>query len=235
MFFRYFNRVTAALKTKATSRDCDGNRASLKRILVFGDSNASRPDGNNACWPALLEDKDPLHLKVFNESCDGRTTRFDIGEFNGLGVIASKLAFHGPLDYVIGMLGTNDVKGKYGPPSATEIVDGMRQILDFIHVHGSGAEPILLTPPPLGNVTSGDLAGGQSRIPPVVAEYRLLAMNRDIPLVDIHAMLDISTDLESDMIHLNALGRQKVANAVWTNLQDVTHPQFHSCLERGEL
>lgn len=227
---RFLNLVRTTVKAKAFNRDgrrcgarvafSDMNGGHRTRIMVFGDSNAFRPDGNNTCWPALLQGKDPAHLNVFNESWDGRTTRYDTGECHGPRIIASKLAVHAPLDYVIVMLGTNDVKMKYGPPNPAEIADGMRQILDLIDVHGGGANPILLTPPPMGNVISGDLAGGQSRIPPLAAEYRLLAMNCDIRLVDIHAILDLGTDLDSGMIHLNAVGRQKVANAVWENLQD---------------
>ena len=234
MFFQAFKRLTAALKTKASSRDYDRSgstwtdsstdRGSLKRIMVFGDSNTFRPVGSNTRWPLLLETKDSVHLNVFNESCDGRTTKYDIGECNGLSIIGSKLKSYAPLDYVIVMRGTNDVKSEYGPPSTAESVDGMRQILNLIDVQSGGAKPILLTPPPLGNVTSGDLAGSQSRLPPIAAKHRLLAMKRDIQLVDIHKIIDITTDLESDMIHLNAAGRQKVADSVWTNLQNLTPP-----------
>ena len=233
-WFKLSQRLRAAAKAKAFRRGSNDSAATVatfalrggipKRIMVFGDSNALRPDGDNPCWPALLEDKDPVHLNVFNESCDGRTTRYDTGECNGLGVIGSKLVSHAPLDYIILMLGTNDVKSQYGPPSAADIADGLCQIRDFIDAQGDGAEPILMTPPPLGHVTSGDLAGAQSRISPVAVEYRLLAMNRDIRLIDIHAIIDSGTDLEPDRIHLNATGRQKVADALWANLQDVTAP-----------
>ena len=194
------------------------NGSNTKRIMVFGDSNAYRPGSNKKSWPKLLEAKDPLHLNVFNQSCDGRTTRYDIGECNGLSVIAEKLTAHTPLDYVVVMLGTNDVKNKYGPPSPAEIAEGMSQIIEIIENYGDGAKPILLTSPPLGNVNSGELAGAQPRIPFVVEEYRRISLNRDVLLLDLFLILDVSTDLESDMIHLNAVGRQKVANAVLVNL-----------------
>ncbi|MBE9516798.1 MAG: hypothetical protein IME93_07445 [Proteobacteria bacterium] len=234
MIFRRFKGLTAAPKTKACSRDYEltgstwtyspADIGRVKRIMVFGDSNASRPDGNRTCWPALIEDKGPLNINVFNESCDGRTTKYDIGERNGLSVIASKLTIHAPLDYVIVMLGTNDVKIRYGPPNAAEIANGIRQVIDFIDVHGGGAKPILLTPPPMGNVISGDLAGGQSRIPPVAAEFRLLAINSDVPLVDVNTAIDSDTDLEPDKVHLNLTGRQKVADTIWASLQGLTAP-----------
>jgi lysophospholipase L1-like esterase len=232
MVFLRFKKLIAALKAKASSGDyirsssartyssTDGSNP--KRIMVFGDSNSFRPGGNKTCWPVLLKDKDPSRFTVFNESYDGRTTRYDIGEFNGLSVIASKLTVHAPLDYVIVMLGTNDVKSKYGPPSATEIAYGVRSILDVINTQGGGAKVILVMPPPLGNVTSGELTGAQRRIPLLVAEYRLLATNCNVPLVGVNAIIDSSTDLEPDKVHLNQMGRQKVADAVWTSLQGLT-------------
>ncbi len=233
-WFRLSQRLIATAKAKAFRRSSNDSVVAVtpfalsggtpKRIVVFGDSNAFRPGGGRTCWPALLEDKDSDHLNVFNESCKGRTTQYDTGERNGLGVIRDKLAAYTPLDYVIVMLGTNDVKSQYGPPRAADIADGIDQILDFIDMQGNGIEPILMTPPPLGNVTSGELVGAQLRIPPVSVAYRLLAMKRDIRLVDIHVVLHSSTDLEPDKIHLNAAGRQKVTDAVWANLQDVTAP-----------
>lgn len=229
MFFRYFKKLAAGVKTKTLSRKCgfskltwnvdSSDRINIKRIMVFGDSNSFRPERSKTSWPELLEGRDPRHLNVFNESCDGRTTRYDIRECNGLSVIDKKLTAHAPLDYVVVMLGTNDVKSKYGPPSTAGIVNGMRQILDLVKTESREAKPILLTPPPIGNVISGELAGAQPRIPPIIAEYRLLAMSRDIRLIDIHSILEISMDLESDMVHLNTIGRQKVANAVWDNIQ----------------
>jgi lysophospholipase L1-like esterase len=201
------------------------DRTDIKRIMVFGDSNAFRPASNKKTWPKLLEAKDPHHLRVFNESCDGRTTRYDIGECNGLRVITEKLTAHEPLDYVVILLGTNDVKNKYGPPRPAEVAEGMRRILEIIENHGGGAKPILLTPPPMGNVTSGELAGAQPRIPSVAVEYRRLSTNFNVQLIDIYSILEVNTDLESDMIHLNALGRKKIAKAVWATLQEV-NPLF---------
>ena len=233
MVFRRFKRLTAAFRAKASSKKYHGrgstlthsstDRGTLKRIMVFGDSNSFR-SGGKTCWPALLKDKDPSRFTVFNESCDGRTTKHDIGEFNGLSVIASKLTVHAPLDYVIVMLGTNDVKSKYGPPNAAEIAYGVRLILDVINTQGGGAKVIFVLPPPLGNVTSGELAGAQRRIPPVVAEYRLLATDCDVPLVDVNAIVDSNTDLESDKVHLNPAGRQKVPDTIWASLQGLAEP-----------
>lgn len=228
-FFQYLRRLASGIKAK----DCGNSYRSVKfarrvakteqtdiqRILVFGDSNSILSEGSNGPWPKLLEDKDPLRYNIFNESCDGRTTRYDIGGRNGVSVISKKLAENAPLDYVLIMLGTNDVKRKYGPPSAAEIVDGMRNIIDLVETHGYGARPILLTPPPLGSEIIGELANAKHRISPVVDEYRLLVVNRNIRLIDVFSILEINTDFENDMVHLNAFGRQKIAEAVLSELQ----------------
>lgn len=246
MFFRFLEKLAAGVKAKPYSCNHGSNKfkwqitktdqTNIKRIMVFGDSYAYRPANSKNSWPNLLEAKDSLHFNVFNESCDGRTTRYDIGECNGLSVIAEKLAAYEPLDYVVVLLGTNDVKNKYGPPNPAEIAEGMRRIFEIIEKHSDDVKPILLTPPPIGNVNTGDLAGAQPRIPPVAVEYRQLSKNRNIRLIDIYSILDVSIDLESDMIHLNALGRNKVANAVWAKIQEV-NPAFRangSLLERDE-
>ena len=86
------------------------DRTDIKRIMVFGDSNSFRPERDMTSWPQLLEAKDPLYLNIINKSCDGRTTRYDIGKCNSINVIGKKLISHAPLDYVIVMLGTNDVR-----------------------------------------------------------------------------------------------------------------------------
>ena len=234
MFFRFLKKLAAGVKAKTYSSNHGSNnfswritktdRTNIRRIMVFGDSNAYRPASSKKSWPKLLEAKDPLHLKVFNESCDGRTTRFDIGECNGFSVIAEKITAHEPLDYVIVMLGTNDVKNKYGPPSPIEIAEGMSRILEVIENHEDGAKPILLTPPPLGNVNSGELEGAQPRIPSVAVEYRRLSGNRNVCLIDIHSTFEINIDLEPDMIHLSVVGRRKVADSVWAYLQKVNLP-----------
>ncbi len=139
-------------------------------------------------------------------------------------VIRNKLKANCPLDYVIIMLGTNDVKNIYGPPGISDISDGMSKILDIIATEDDSIEPIVVTPPPLGNVTSGDLTGARSLIPLIVKEFRLLAMNYDIRLTDVNGIIDIKSDLEPDRVHINDLGRKKVSNAVWENLQNVTSP-----------
>lgn len=186
--------------------------------MVFGDSNACRPGYGRHCWPAMLQRNSGNRLRVINESVDGRTTRYDVGECNGLVVVEEKIEKSSPLEFVLIALGTNDVKTKYGHPDAADVVDGLDKIVSIVKSGNSGARPILLTPPPLGNVTSGDLAGAQDRIPPVVQEYRRYATTQHIPIIDLYSVMDADTDLEPDGVHLNTSGRSRVAGIVRGNL-----------------
>lgn len=126
--------------------------------------------------------------------------------FHGSGIIA---------------LGTNDVKTKYGPPDAAEVVEGIDKIVKIIKRVNSGAKPIVLTPLPLGNVTSGDIVGAQDRIPPVVAEYRRYAATQNISIIDLYSTIDTDVDIKPDFVRLNHRGRWKIAVSLWDNLQGV--------------
>jgi len=195
------------------------------RIMVYGDSNSFRPDGTEKSWPGILQDKNRSYLKVFNESRDGRTIGRDTGQYKGLSDIKHHLNANKFLDYVIFMLGTNDLKIKYGPATPQRIIRDMRNLIATVKSHGGDVKPILLTPTPMGIVSAGQLANAHSRAKQLAVGYRKLAFELDIPLVDIYSTLSIDTDLEDDMIHINSNGRQKVAHAVWSEIFIQVIPQ----------
>lgn len=187
--------------------------------MVFGDSNAYRPGNTEKSWPAILERISDHAVSVINESCDGRTTRYDTGELNGLSVIEMKIRNAKPLDFIIVALGTNDVKEAYGPPDVPAVLEGLEEIIKLVASTDGGIAPVLLTPPPMGDVANGDLAGAQDRLSSIISGYRRLAVNRSILLIDLFSVINPRRDLESDRVHLNARGRKRVANAVWASLQ----------------
>ena len=198
---------------------------SYLRIMVYGDSNSFRPDGAEKSWPGILQNKNRSHLRVFNESCDGRTVSYDTGQYNSATCIKHRLNAYKSLDYIIFMLGTNDLKIKYGLSTPKNTIRDMRNLIIAVASHRGDIKPILLTPPPMGIVTSGQLANAHSRVKQLAAEYRKLAFELGIPLVDIYSTLCIITDLENDMIHINSKGRQKIADAVWSEIFIQSTPQ----------
>lgn len=112
------------------------------------------------------------------------------------------------------MLGTNDIKMCYGPPDINEIMKNFGLILDFIHINCEKAKPILLLPPPIGNMDSGDFRGATHRIIQLAVAISSLARERGIHTIDMHSILNLKTDMKNDLIHLNRLGREKVADLV---------------------
>ena len=113
----------------------------MKRILVFGDSNSwGYTDEDNGQryekrWPILLSQE--LIQKGFNteiiEDClPGRTTNIDDPQdgihLNGAKVLKSSLLSHSPIDLVILMLGTNDLKFRF-QRTAENIADGIKELI----------------------------------------------------------------------------------------------------------
>lgn len=184
-----------------------------KRILVFGDSNSIRPN-RKECWPTLVKKKLGGRLRLINDSSDGRTMMYDQGNRNGFFVFKKKLKIYMPLDFIVIMLGTNDIKMRYGPPMTGEIINNLELMLDYIYANCEKVKPILLLPPPIGNKGSGDFRGATHRAIQLTTAIFLLARERGINTIDLHSILDLKNDMENDLIHLNHLGRQKVADSI---------------------
>ncbi len=205
---------------------------SVKRMMIFGDSNSCRADRKGLSWPAILEGIASGYLHVLNESYEGRTTQYEQGERNGLNMITKKLNAHRPFDFVIIMLGTNDLKAQYGPPSAKEVAKGIGDIIDSIFAHDRKIVPILIAPPPTGKVTTGNLEGAHNLIAGVTDEFRKVSEIFAVHLIDLSDVIDISSDLEADRVHFNSFGRQKMAKVVWNHMQSWFIPSSGNRLNR---
>ena len=85
----------------------------------------------------------------------------------------------------------------------------------YIYANCEKAKPILLSPPPIGTKESGDFRGAAIRIIQLSAAISSLAKESGIHTIDMHSILDLKTDMENDLIHLNHLGREKIADSVY--------------------
>ena len=136
----------------------------MKTILAFGDSLTyganPQPGGPRHAyedrWPSALEQGLGGTARVIAEGLGGRTTVSDdwyaAADRNGARILPTLLESHSPLDLVIIMLGTNDVKPAICG-SALEASFGMRRLVQVIRGHYAGkneiAPPIILVAPPL--------------------------------------------------------------------------------------
>ncbi len=113
----------------------------MKTILCFGDSNTygQKPlsnysksrFGQDIRWPGQLARLAGSEYSIIAEGNNGRTTGIDdpIREGrSGRAYLAACLDSHVPLDLVIFMLGSNDLKKKYNP-SVESITDRMRALV----------------------------------------------------------------------------------------------------------
>lgn len=148
-----------------------------KRIMIFGDSNTW---GWNPCndlvsplqrwddetrWAGILQKDLGEDYLVIPEGLNGRTSVWDdpIEEYRcGKDQIIPCLDSHAPLDLVIIMVGTNDLKVRY-TVSAQDIANGVGIIVDkTLHQVGAfgedGPKVLLICPPPLGPVKNGVFA-----------------------------------------------------------------------------
>ena len=134
-----------------------------KVILAFGDSLTYGanpiPGGPRHAyadsWPTALENGLGGAARVIAEGLGGRTTVHDDAyanaDRNGSRILPTLLASHGPLDMVIIMLGTNDLKPFLGR-TAQEAANGVRRLVQIIRGHAAGegqsAPQIIIVAPP---------------------------------------------------------------------------------------
>jgi lysophospholipase L1-like esterase len=133
----------------------------MKTILAYGDSLTfgTDPKGERHRfedrWPSVLEAGLKGEARVIAEGLGGRTTAFDdwagSADLNGARILPVMLKSHQPLDAVVIMLGTNDLK-PYTADSAIGAVVGMKRlvttVLHFPYDHQNTPPKVVVVSPP---------------------------------------------------------------------------------------
>lgn len=146
-----------------------------KSILCFGDSNTfgTNPSGGRwprtVRWPGRLQQLLGEDYYVIEEGCGGRTTCHDDDlELckNGRRALPVALATHKPLDLVIIMLGTNDMKHRFSLLPC-DIAYGAGELVRLVksYPYGPGyktPEVLLVSPILLGEHIEGSIYTGFS-------------------------------------------------------------------------
>ena len=116
----------------------------MKTVLCYGDSNTygydpatgGRYDADTR-WPCVLGRILGDGYEVGEEGCNGRTTVFDDPDDDwkiGLDYIKGIVCSHRPVDILVIMLGSNDMKICYGA-SCEDIAEGMRAVVKITAPH----------------------------------------------------------------------------------------------------
>ncbi len=131
------------------------------KVLCYGDSNTwgQTPDktGRQAAdlrWTGLLQNKLGDDYYVVEEGLPSRTTDLDYGKRpgrNGKAYLLPCLASHAPIDIIVLMLGTNDLKTVYNR-SPQEIANAIKDLIDIVKQFGSymdGEAPKIIIASPI--------------------------------------------------------------------------------------
>lgn len=201
----------------ATLRD---GEVALKTVLCFGDSNTygQVPGGSplerftlEARWPGVLRNELGVGWYVLEEGLSGRTTVHNDpieGDLkNGRTYLRPCLMSHAPIDLVILMLGTNDLKARFGQP-AGEVAMGIGCLIHDIKELASGPngkvpEILVVAPPPMLDDIGewqGIFAYAQPKSHQLAHDFEVVADSLEVHFFDAGAVI---TSDPADGFHLS--------------------------------
>lgn len=199
----------------------------MKRLLCYGDSNTWGYDpatkdrlDERRRWTGVLSEALGDEYTIIEEGLSGRTTVWDDpieGHKNGHTYLIPCLESHQPVDLVILMLGTNDLKQRFSLP-ACDIAAGARILVRVIQGSQSGrngkAPPVLLLAPPrIGRLSdfAEMFAGAGEKSRQFSELYRRVATEQGCTYFDTSTIVAAS---ELDGIHLKAGEHRKLGQAL---------------------
>ena len=216
----------------------------MKTVLCYGDSNTwgsatvARPDGRygyDERWPGVLSHRLGSGWLVIEEGLPGRTTVSDDPvegtDRNGRSYLTPCLQSHRPLDLVVIMLGTNDLKIRFNKPAA-EIAAGVGALVDDVRTAGvgpgesvgrDGAVPeILVIAPPPTRENLKDRADMFQDAPAkskrLAETYGRMAAEKKVHFLDAGSVIESS---EVDGFHLDPEAHQALGQAVADKIVEI--------------
>ena len=202
----------------------------MRTLLLYGDSNThgTMPashlgfDGRfdrDERWAGRLTKLLP-DWEVIAEGHPGRTTVHDDpiegAHRNGLTVLPAILESHKPVDVVLLMLGTNDLKERFSV-NAGDIALALERLVRVIRASGAGpggGAPgvLLVAPPPIieTGCLAGMFAGGAAKSRALAAEIAAAADRAGVAFMDAGKVVTVS---DIDGIHYDANANPELAEA----------------------
>ncbi len=203
-------------------------------VMCFGDSNTHGtppivdPEqyarfGPGLRWPTLLGGHE-----VIEEGLPGRTTMFDDpimgAHMNGQVGLKIALESHGPIDLLVLMLGTNDVKARFtSTPEA--VAGGIASLLDIaqhrvMQARHGGFGILLVCPTPVVEVgpIKDEFWGGAARSQALPPLYAALARARGVAFLDAGKIIAVSP---LDGVHFDAEAHARLGAAIRGALDDI--------------
>ena len=210
----------------------------IKNILCFGDSNtygyipgnSGRYDRDTR-WTGILQKKLGENYYVIEEGCCGRTTIYDDSKRpykNGSKSLLQVIQDNSPIDMIIIMLGTNDLKKVY-EPTPLKLGRGIETLVNIIENNtesnfGKKIEILIISPLQLGEDIwrkkydeefddhSVEVSKNLTKV------YKEIAKRHNSYFIDASSVAVVSN---KDAQHLNEEGHRKMACAVYNLLKDI--------------
>jgi lysophospholipase L1-like esterase len=199
----------------------------MKEILCYGDSNTwgydPRTEGrypSDVRWTGVLQGKLGMGYHVIGEGLNGRTTVWDDpieGHKSGKTYLVPCLETHKPLDLVIIMLGTNDLKYRFSL-TAFDVAAGAGTLVHMVKGSQTGRddvppEVLLIVPPRLGRLTLfGDMfRDGRQKSQHLSTHYRTVAEEKGCQLLNAD---EIVASSDVDGVHFDPEGHEALGLAV---------------------
>jgi lysophospholipase L1-like esterase len=206
----------------------------MKRVLCYGDSNTWGYDpvtkdrfAKSTRWTGILSKALGDAYEIIEEGLNGRTTVWDDpieGYKNGQAYLIPCLESHRPLDLVILLLGTNDLKQRFSL-SAYDIAEGARVLVRVVQIseaglNGRAPQVLLLAPPPTATLT--DFAemfeGAERKSPKFAIHYGRVAQEMGCAFLDTSTII-ISSPL--DGIHFETSEHHKLGQALALKIKEM--------------
>ena len=207
----------------------------MRTILCYGDSNTwgSDPEtrerfAEDVRWPGVLRKRLGEEYRVIEEGLPGRTTVRDDpieGDHkNGRTYLMACLESHRPIDLITLMLGTNDLKARFGS-SASDIAQGAASLADMMLRSGCGPDGgspvvVMISPPAVATLT--DMAQmferAEEKSRQFSGHYERFAGQHGCEFFDASRVI-VSSDV--DGIHLDASEHEKLGEAVAARIGEI--------------
>ena len=200
----------------------------ITRILCYGNSNtwgyvpgSGKRYSFGSRWPGILQKRLGKNVRVIEEGLNGRTTAWDDpleDGRNGKKSLKFILESHSPIDLLVIMLGTNDLKHRFGL-SAYDIAQGAGELVQMANESNAGpngASPqVLLVVPPrvlfLPGQTALDFEGALEKSGQLSVYYRSVAKHLGCAYFDASGLVAGSP---IDGVHLDKKAHQKLSKAL---------------------
>lgn len=203
----------------------------MKTVLCYGDSltwgSDAETGGRHARqdrWPVVLQAALGDDAQVIAEGLRGRTTAFDEHladcDRNGARILPTVLYTHAPIDLVILLLGTNDMKPAIAG-TAVAAMQGMRRLVSLIQLNAlrdGSAEPpaiLIVAPPPLCETANHEysamFAGGIEQSKMLASLYADLADETGCGFYDAGSVAQTSP---VDGVHLDAANTRAIGKGL---------------------